>query len=138
MMTLKEFKEVYFQELTNQQFSSELGFDNSFISKVMNGIYQTSKRSIRLEQLKNYILEKYNIEIDLHSAYNSYAVKNEELKEEITSLKETIKKRNNEIKELEQIIFNISSAVRLMSDVKDSLKSKKFDLKKYKAKYNRK
>lgn len=136
-MDLKEFKETYFQNLTNQEFSSQIGFDNSFICKVMLGNYKASK-SLRIKQLQAYIKDNFNVDLDISSTINYYAVANDNLRAVIKGNLEYIRQLEEEKKELEKIIYNMASAIRLMGDVKDSLKTNSFDYRKYKAKYNRK
>lgn len=127
-ITLKKFKEEYFPELTGQQFSKMLGFDNSFINKVLHGTYKCNYKSKRYLELARHIKTNYSLQL---ISDNEFDIEAEKARKIFASLNMRIKEQDEEIKILKETVLELTSAVRIMSNAKDSIEKAEFVVNKY-------
>ena len=129
-ITLKEFKEKFYPGLSGVEFSKAIGFNNSFINKVLNDEYVIKKpaQAETYNALKDFVYAKSGKELILGSAIAktiSYSnKKSRDLNLEISFLKE----ENYEWQEVCTILA-ISLAARRTSENKNVYKRGKLDYK---------
>ena len=128
-ITLKEFKERFYPNVTNIEFSRIIGFGNSFVCKVMNGSYDCSLKSKKIKELEDYISYNFNLQLILESPF---AVAIDKKDRQIKSLEKELMDKNQEIKQYREVIEELMGSVRIMVGAKESLDKGRFILDLYK------
>ena len=127
-ITLKQLKDQYYPKWTGQQFSAYLGINNSMCNKIMHGKYDSAKNSKKWEYLKKFVKDNYNLQL---ISENKFVVLNEQAEEIIAKLKNEISRKNRIIAEYEDVIKDLVSSVRVLTNAKDSVERGKIVLYKY-------
>ena len=99
-ITLKQFKERFYPNVTNQQFSKIIGFDNSLICKIMNGAYDCTNRSKKFKELENFIAYNYSLQLISES---KFSVAMEKKDKRIKNLSTNFSKRKTKSKNIEKL-----------------------------------
>lgn len=128
-ITLKQFKERFYPNVTNQQFSKIIGFDNSLICKIMNGAYDCTNRSKKFKELENFIAYNYSLQLISES---KFSVAMEKKDKRIKKLEYELQQKENEIQKYRETINDLLSSVRVMVGAKEALEKGKFILNNYK------
>jgi len=117
-LTLKEFKAKFYPHLTNRDFSKTIGFDNSLVCKIMNGRYECSLGSPRWLELEA-LCKRYGVEL---VSTSKYATTEKKLLGAIKNMQYEIHQKDKIIKEYEEVIVELTRAVKVMSNAKSSIK----------------
>lgn len=124
-ITLKQLKERFYPNVTNQEFARILGFDNSLICKIMNGSYDCSTKSKRFKELEEYI--EYNFKLQLISE-SPYVLAMEKKDKQIQKLEMELRYKEDEIEMYRKVIEDLMGSVRIMVGAKESVEKGKFIL----------
>lgn len=129
MISLREFKERFYPQLTGQQFSKMLGVNNSMMNKMLNGKYDCSLKSKSWLALCEYVKNNYNLQL---VSENKFVLEGEKVSKVIRNLQLEIKQKDQIIAEYEKTIEELTSAVRIMVGAKSAVEKGKFILNLYK------
>lgn len=130
--SLRDFKKEKFPTMQNYKFSAMLGFDNSLISKILNGKYDCPNNSPKWVELKQYMAKNYDIVLVKTSSHEQFfeALDNKEYTiKRLTKENEQLKK---EKAELEEYITRLLSSIRVIEEGKCGVSYNRFKYEKYK------
>jgi predicted transcriptional regulator len=133
MISLRELKDQYYGKITKQQFAEKMGVANSTMSKMMNGKYDCTFNSKLWMRLCKTVKDLHNFQL---VSENKFVLESEKTTKVINRLQDEIKKKDKIIQNYEQIITELMSAVRVMSNAKEAVKNSKFVLSLYKQNSN--
>lgn len=127
-ITLKQLKDQFYPDWTGQQFSAYLGINNSVCNKIMHGKYDSAKNSKKWDYLKKFVRDNYNLQLISEDKFVNLSEQAETI---IKKLQYEIDKKDRIIAEYEDIIKDLVSSVRILTNAKDSVERGKIILYKY-------
>lgn len=130
--SLRDFKKDNFPNMSGIKFSAMLGFDNSLISKILNGKYDCPNNSPRWVELKQYMAKNYDIDLVKTSSHEQFfeALDNKDYTiKRLTKENEQLKK---EKAELEEYITKLLSSIRIVEEGKCAVSYNRFKYENYK------
>lgn len=117
-MTLKEIKDKFYPEFSNQAFSKEIGMDNSYICKIMNGSYHASSNSKNWKKLEEWVKRNYEVQLITLSPFTAVFDKYEK---KIYKLESKVNEQQQIINEYEKMFVELCGSVRIMATAKEAI-----------------
>ena len=129
MITLQELKDRFHPNLTKQQFAEEMGLPNTVCCKMMKGKYDCSLKSKLWLNLCDYVRTKYNLQL---VSENKFAIEGEKAFRVINNLKQENEELKRILKDYEEIIEKLKSAIRVKKEANDIIEDANRRLNMYK------
>lgn len=130
-ITLEQFRKEYFPEVSKQKFAEIMHLSNSICSKILSGKYDCSAKSKEWNKICEYIKNNYNLQL---ISANKFDIASSTAERTIRNLMLEIKQLERIKAEQEQVIQELLSSIRIMSNAKESIEKGQFMLNKYKYK----
>lgn len=127
-ITLKQLKQEIYPEWTNYRFAEVMKLDNCVCSKIMNGKYDCTRRSKVWVELCERVKNNYGYQLISENKFDIAANQAEKI---IRKLKYEVDHKDRIIAEYEEVIKELTAAVRVMCGAKQALEKGQFVLHKY-------
>lgn len=127
-ITLKQLKQNIYPEWTNCRFAAVMRLDNGVCSKIMNGKYDCTRRSKIWTGLCERVKNNYGYQLISENKFDIAADQAEKI---IRNLKYEVEHKDKIIAEYEEVIKELTAAVRVMCGAKQALEKGRFVLHKY-------
>ena len=130
-MSLRDFKEEYFPTMKGVEFSAMLGFNNSFISKILNGKYDCPTTSPKWVELAEWVKRYYEVKLVTTAPSAKFFEVIDNRDKTINRLRKENEELKKENQEMQELIVRLMGSVRLCEDVKKAISYGSFKLEQY-------
>ncbi len=127
-ITLKQLKQNIYPKWTNYAFAEFMGLDNSICSKIMSGKYDCTRRSKVWVELCERVKNNFGYQLISENKFDIAANQAEKI---IRNLKYEVEHKDRIIAEYEEVVKELTAAVRVMCGAKQALEKGHFVLHKY-------
>ena len=117
-MTLKEIKDKFYPELSKQEFSREIGMDNSYICKIMNGSYHATSNNKNWKKLEEWVKRNYEVQL---ITISPFAAVFDNYEKKISKLESKVKEQQQIINDYEKMFVELCGSVRLIATAKETI-----------------